>query len=67
MTRKIALVALLSTLAVSGLAIGGDRTAKSSERCDTSFCPIPCGACPQACSATSAESAETGGATANQP
>ena len=67
MTRKIALVALLSTLAVSGLAIGGDRTAKSSERCDASFCPIPCGACPQACSASSTECVEAGEATAVLP
>jgi hypothetical protein len=66
MTRKIVLAALLSTLAVSGLAVGGDRAAKS-ERCNASFCPIPCGACPQACSASSSEGAEACEVTAATP
>lgn len=44
MKRKIALAALLSMLAVSGLAIGGDSSL-SSDLCDPSWCPPGCDPC----------------------
>ena len=50
MTRKIVFAALLSTLAVSGLAIGGDRSASITPDCATaSSCPLPCDPCPLPC------------------
>lgn len=45
MNRKIAFIALLTTLALSGLAMGGDRTASKDDRCGAGSCPMPCGSC----------------------
>ncbi|MEO5617845.1 MAG: hypothetical protein ABIS67_08735 [Candidatus Eisenbacteria bacterium] len=49
MKRKIALAALLSMLAVSGLAIGGDSGALATNCCDPSWCPESCQPCPVPC------------------
>lgn len=49
MKRKIALAALLSMLAVSGLAIGGDSGSLATDCCDPSGCPPGCEPCPTPC------------------
>lgn len=45
MKRKIALAALLSMLAISGLALGGDSGSLTSDYCDPSWCPPGCDPC----------------------
>jgi hypothetical protein len=49
MKRKIALAALLSMLAVSGLAVGGDSGKLAADCCDPSWCPPSCEPCPEPC------------------
>ena len=64
MKRKILLAALLSTLAISGLAIGGDSGSLASDCCDPSYCPPGCEPCPIPCETACAADAGAIGACA---
>lgn len=56
MKRKIALAALLSTLAITGLAIGGDSSL-TPDCFDPSWCPPGCDPCCETAGTTDAGTA----------